>query len=109
MRLADMLKARAEYATKYPDYLVLFKVGDFYESIGDDAKRMGKVCGLTLTYRHSVDDGELAMVGVPAHSVEGYLRKLIVSGLRVALAELVVKPKPVESDPLTEHDSNGQA
>ena len=65
-----------------PQTLLMIRVGDFYEMYHDDAEQANKVLGVTLTQREGVP-----MVGMPYHSVEGYLRRLIVSGCRVAVCE----------------------
>jgi len=70
----------------HPDYVLLFRMGDFYEAFFDDARTLAKVCGVTLTTRRD-EAGDVAMAGVPFHAVEAYLRKLIAAGHKVALAE----------------------
>jgi hypothetical protein len=71
------------FKQQYPDYLMLFRMGDFYEAFHQDAETLHKVAGVALTKR-----GDVAMAGVPFHAVEGYMRKLIAAGHKVAIAEL---------------------
>lgn len=86
----------AQYNTiklKYPDVLLLFRVGDFYETFGDDAKLCSKVLGITLTKRSSGYMDELPLAGFPYHSVDTYLPRLVAAGLRVAICEQMEDPK----------------
>jgi len=78
---------------KYPDVLLLFRVGDFYETFGDDAKLCSKVLGITLTKRSAGYMDELPLAGFPYHSVDTYLPRLVAAGLRVAICEQMEDPK----------------
>ena len=74
---------------KYPDTLVFFRLGDFYETFDDDAKTVARVCDIVLTSRPVGKDHRVPLAGVPYHSVEGYLAKLIEAGHKVAIVEQV--------------------
>ena len=74
---------------KYPDTVVFFRLGDFYETFDDDAKIVAKVCDIVLTSRPVGKDHRVPLAGVPYHSVEGYLAKLIEAGHKVAIVEQV--------------------
>ncbi|NLF15054.1 MAG: DNA mismatch repair protein MutS [Anaerolineaceae bacterium] len=74
---------------QYPDTIVLFRLGDFYETFDDDAKVVAKVCDIVLTSRPVGKDQRVPLAGVPYHSVEGYLARLIQAGHKVAIVEQV--------------------
>ncbi len=78
---------------KYPDAMLLFRVGDFYETFGEDAKKAAQVLGITLTKRGAGSDSETALAGFPHHSLNTYLPKLVKSGLRVAICDQLEDPK----------------
>jgi DNA mismatch repair protein MutS len=76
---------------KYPDALLLFRAGDYYECFSTDAETLYKHLGLTL---HSFDDESLrCSVSFPHHSLDNYLRKLVRAGFRVAVCEQLEYPK----------------
>lgn len=78
---------------KYPDAMLLFRVGDFYETFGTDAIKAAKVLNITLTKRGAGSDSETALAGFPHHSLNTYLPKLVKSGLRVAICDQLEDPK----------------
>lgn len=78
---------------KYPDACLLFRVGDFYETFGEDAVRTSKILGITLTKRGAGSDSETALAGFPHHSINTYLPKLVKAGLRVAICDQLEDPK----------------
>ena len=78
---------------KYPGVLLLFRVGDFYETFGEDAKLCSKVLGITLTKRSAGYMDELPLAGFPYHSVDTYLPRLVAAGLKVAICEQMEDPK----------------
>lgn len=86
-RLPPAMKQYAQFKRQYPDYILLFRMGDFYEMFWEDAKRAAAVLNITLTTRDKNSENPIPMAGVPFHSIEGYLRRLIAAGFRVALAE----------------------
>lgn len=78
---------------KYPDACLLFRVGDFYETFGEDAVRTAKVLGITLTKRGAGSTSETELAGFPHHSLNVYLPKLVKAGLRVAICDQLEDPK----------------
>ncbi len=88
-----LMKQYNEIKTKYPDACLLFRVGDFYETFGEDAIRASKILGIVLTKRGSGSDSETALAGFPHHSLNTYLPKLVKAGLRVAICDQLEDPK----------------
>ncbi|MFY1048204.1 DNA mismatch repair protein MutS [Chryseobacterium sp. GP-SGM7] len=80
---------------KYPDALLLFRVGDFYETFGQDAVRTSQILGIVLTKRAN-GDGHIELAGFPHHSVDSYLPKLVRAGIRVAICDQLEDPKTVK-------------
>ncbi|MDH3322371.1 MAG: DNA mismatch repair protein MutS, partial [Flavobacteriaceae bacterium] len=78
---------------KYPDAMLLFRVGDFYETFGDDAVKAAKILGIVLTKRGAGSETETALAGFPHHSLNTYLPKLVKAGLRVAICDQLEDPK----------------
>ena len=78
---------------KYPDAILLFRVGDFYETFGADAIKASQILGIVLTKRANGSQTELELAGFPYHSVETYLPKLVKAGYRVAICEQLEDPK----------------
>ena len=78
---------------KYPDAMLLFRVGDFYETFGEDAKKAAEVLGIILTKRGAGSDSETALAGFPHHSLNTYLPKLVKAGMRVAICDQLEDPK----------------
>lgn len=78
---------------KYPDAMLLFRVGDFYETFGEDAVKASEVLGIILTKRGAGSESETALAGFPHHSLNTYLPKLVKSGLRVAICDQLEDPK----------------
>ena len=88
------MKQYASVKAKYPDTILLFRMGDFYETFDEDAKTTSKVLGITLTRRGKAGDvGETPLAGFPYHALETYLPKLLKAGLRVAVCEQLEDPK----------------
>jgi DNA mismatch repair protein MutS len=89
-----LMKQYASVKAKYPDTILLFRMGDFYETFDDDARTASKVLGITLTRRGKAGDvGETPLAGFPYHALETYLPKLLKAGLRVAVCEQMEDPK----------------
>ncbi|MFA5297139.1 MAG: DNA mismatch repair protein MutS [Lutibacter sp.] len=78
---------------KYPDAMLLFRVGDFYETFGEDAKKAARVLGIVLTKRGAGSETETALAGFPHHSLNTYLPKLVKAGMRVAICDQLEDPK----------------
>ncbi|WP_367755201.1 DNA mismatch repair protein MutS [Flavobacterium sp. WC2430] len=92
-----LMKQYNDIKRKYPDACLLFRVGDFYETFGDDAVRASKVLGITLTKRGAGSATETALAGFPHHSINTYLPKLVKAGLRVAICDQLEDPKMTKS------------
>jgi DNA mismatch repair protein MutS len=88
-----LMKQYNEIKRKYPDACLLFRVGDFYETFGEDAVRASKILGITLTKRGAGSETETALAGFPHHSINTYLPKLVKAGLRVAICDQLEDPK----------------
>ncbi len=78
---------------KYPDTILLFRMGDFYETFEDDAVITSKVLGITLTKRAHGAAGDVPLAGFPHHALDSYLPKLVRAGYRVAICEQLEDPK----------------
>ena len=89
---------RQYYAMKqrHPDAVLLFRVGDFYETYGDDAVRSSSILGITLTKRSNGAAADVEMAGFPHHAIDVYLPKLVRAGLRVAICEQLEDPKSMK-------------
>ena len=108
---------------KYPDAILLFRVGDFYETFGEDAIIASRVLGITLTKRNNGAASSSELAGFPHHALDTYLHKLVKAGYRVAVCDQLEDPKTVKgivkrgvtemvtpgvaiNDKLLEHNSN---
>jgi DNA mismatch repair protein MutS len=117
MQQHNAIKAR------YPDAILLFRVGDFYETFGQDAVTTSAVLGITLTKRNNGDANSSQLAGFPHHALDTYLHKLVKAGYRVAICDQLEDPKLAKgivkrgvtelvtpgvatSDKLLEHNSN---
>ena len=78
---------------KYPDALLLYRMGDFYETFGEDAKTASRILGITLTKRSHGSPGDVELAGFPYHAIDTYLPKLVRAGQRVAICEQLEDPK----------------
>lgn len=87
------MKQHAEMKKKFPDAILLFRVGDFYETFGDDARKASQILGLTLTRKMAGGGEYTELAGVPHHALEQYLPRLVKAGLRVAICEQLEDPK----------------
>ncbi len=88
-----LMKQYYEAKAKYPDALLLFRVGDFYETFGQDAVKASEILGITLTRRANGSASYVELAGFPHHSVDTYLPKLVKAGQRVAICEQLEDPK----------------
>jgi len=117
MQQHNAIKAR------YPDAILLFRVGDFYETFGQDAVKASAVLGITLTKRNNGDENSSQLAGFPHHALDTYLHKLVKAGYRVAICDQLEDPKQAKgivkrgvtelvtpgvatNDKLLEHNSN---
>jgi DNA mismatch repair protein MutS len=87
-----MMQQYLRIKSEYPDMLLLYRMGDFYELFFDDAKRASKLLDLTLTHRGQSADKPIPMAGVPYHAVENYLARLLKKGESVAICEQIGDP-----------------
>ena len=78
---------------KYPDAILLFRVGDFYETFGADAVKTAGILGITLTKRNGGDPNSSELAGFPHHALDTYLHKLVKAGHRVAICDQLEDPK----------------
>lgn len=90
-----LMKQYNTIKAKYPDAILLFRVGDFYETFGQDAIKTAQILGITLTKRNNGSDN-LELAGFPHHSIDSYLPKLVRAGLRVAICDQLEDPKSVK-------------
>ena len=90
-KVTPLMKQYNSIKAKYPDAMLLFRVGDFYETFGEDAIKAAQVLGITLTYRNNGGD-KLELAGFPHHSVNTYLPKLVKAGMRVAICDQLEAP-----------------
>lgn len=89
-----MMQQFRKIKEQYPDALLLFRCGDFYETYSDDAVRAAKILNITLTKRNNGGKGEdIAMAGFPYHALDTYLPKLVRAGMRVAICDQLEDPK----------------
>ena len=88
-----LMKQYNQIKSKYPDALLLFRVGDFYETFGQDAVRASKILGILLTKRGAGSTSETELAGFPHHSLNTYLPKLVRAGCRVAICDQLEDPK----------------
>ncbi|AJH13794.1 DNA mismatch repair protein MutS [Myroides profundi] len=92
-----LMKQYNDIKAKYPDACLLFRVGDFYETFGEDAVRASKILGITLTKRSAGTASETELAGFPHHSINVYLPKLVKAGLRVAICDQLEDPKTTKT------------
>ncbi len=83
--------------SRHPDTILLFRMGDFYETFGDDAKEVHAVLGITLTKRSNGAAADVALAGFPHHALDTYLPKLVRAGYRVAICEQLEDPKQAKN------------
>src|SRR4028119_1963056 len=88
-----MMQQHRAIKSKYPDAILLFRVGDFYETFGEDAIIASKVLGITLTKRNNGAAVSTELAGFPHHSLDTYLHKLVKAGYRVAVCDQREDPK----------------
>src|SRR3989337_879882 len=118
-----MMQQHRAIKQKYPDAILLFRVGDFYETFGQDAVISSSVLGITLTKRNNGAASSSELAGFPHHALETYLHKLVKAGYRVAVCDQLEDPKAAKgivkrgvtemvtpgtttNDKLLEHGSN---
>ena len=92
-----LMKQYNAIKAKYPDALLLFRVGDFYETFGEDAIKTAGILGIILTKRGAGSESEIELAGFPYHSINTYLPKLVKAGERVAICDQLEDPKQTKT------------
>lgn len=92
-----LMKQYYEIKDKHPDAILLFRVGDFYETFSDDAIRASEILGITLTKRANGSASYVELAGFPYHAIDTYLPKLVRAGIRVAICEQLEDPKKTKT------------
>ena len=93
--LTPMMKQFRDIKTQYPDAMLLFRCGDFYETYAEDALKASKILNITLTHRSNGGTSAaqpMEMAGFPFHALDTYLPKLVRAGLRVAICDQLEDP-----------------
>lgn len=88
-----MLKQYFEIKARYPDTILLYRVGDFYETFGEDAIKTSKILGIVLTRKASGNGTFTELAGIPHHAIDNYLPKLVSAGMKVAVCDQLEDPK----------------
>ncbi|WP_229130405.1 DNA mismatch repair protein MutS [Ancylomarina sp. 16SWW S1-10-2] len=92
-----LMKQYYKIKDQHPDAILLFRVGDFYETFSDDAIRTSEICGITLTKRANGSATYVELAGFPHHAIDTYLPKLVRAGMRVAICEQLEDPKKTKN------------
>ncbi len=92
-KITPMLKQFLDIKEKHPDKILLFRMGDFYETFFDDAKIVSKILGITLTARDKKAEQPVPLAGFPHHALENYLDKLVKRGRKVVICEQLEDPR----------------
>ncbi|MHA1707826.1 MAG: DNA mismatch repair protein MutS [Candidatus Heimdallarchaeaceae archaeon] len=91
-KLTPMMQQWREIKNKYPEYIIFFRAGDFYECFNEDAKIASEVLNITLTAR-TVGEKKFPLAGVPYHAVDSYIAKMVQNGYKIAVVEQLEDPK----------------
>ncbi len=94
-RITPLMEQYNEFKAKYAEAILLFRVGDFYETFGADAILTSNILGITLTARNN-GSSKIELAGFPYHSLDSYLPKLVRAGYRVAICDQLEKPSPLK-------------
>ncbi|MFA4823712.1 MAG: DNA mismatch repair protein MutS [Methanoregula sp.] len=92
-RLTPVMRQYRELKEKFADTVLLFRIGDFYETFEEDAKIISRELEIVLTSRSKIGDNPIPLAGVPYHAIDGYIAKLISKGYKVAICDQVEDPK----------------
>src|SRR5688572_31066063 len=92
-----LMKQYNAIKAKYPDALLLFRVGDFYETFNEDAVKTARILGIVLTKRSNGSASETELAGFPYHALDTYLPKLVRAGQRVAICDQLEDPKTTKT------------
>ena len=91
-KVTPMMQQYLQIKERYRDAILFFRLGDFYEMFFEDAQTAAKILDIALTSRNKTDDGSVPLCGVPYHSAEPYIQKLLEAGHKVAVCEQVEDP-----------------
>ena len=91
--LTPLMRQYYKIKARHPNAILLFRMGDFYETFEDDARTISQILGITLTKRSSGAATEVPLAGFPYHALDTYLPKLVQAGMRVAICEQLEDPK----------------
>ena len=86
-QITPLMKQYLDIKSQYPDTLLFFRMGDFYELFFEDAKKVSSLLELTLTKRGNIKGEPIPMAGIPYHAVDGYLSRLIKQGVSAVICE----------------------
>ena len=92
-KITPLMQQYFQVKAKHPEAVLLFRVGDFYETFGEDAVRASQALGIVLTKRNN-GGSDIELAGFPHHSLDTYLPRLVRAGFRVAICEQLEKPSP---------------
>ncbi len=92
-KLTPLMEQYLQIKDQYRDMILLYRMGDFYETFFDDAKVISRVLGIALTKRSHGKGGDAPLAGFPYHALDNYLPKLVQAGYKVAICEQVEDPK----------------
>src|SRR5579864_3193328 len=92
-KMTPLMKQYNSIKAKYPETILFFRMGDFFETFGEDAITTSKVTGIVLTKRGNGSASEIELAGFPHHQLDAYLPKMIRAGFRVAVCEQLEDPK----------------
>ncbi|MCK5024933.1 MAG: DNA mismatch repair protein MutS, partial [Thermoplasmata archaeon] len=88
-----MMKQYKSIKSQYPGTVIFFRMGDFYETFGDDAVITARVLDITLTSRGKMKGEKVPLAGIPYHALDTYLHRMVKAGHKVAICEQVEDPK----------------
>ena len=94
IKLTPAMQQYVDLKKQHPDCVLFFRLGDFYEVFWEDAQLCSKLLDLVLTAKSKTSDNPIPMAGMPYHSIDKYIAKLIKAGYKVALADQMTEPKP---------------
>ena len=94
MAKTPLMDQYKEIKEGYKDCLLFYRLGDFYEVFWEDAQLCSKLLDLVLTAKSKTSDNPIPMAGMPYHSIDKYIDKLIKAGYKVAIADQMTEPKP---------------
>ncbi|MGH7926249.1 MAG: DNA mismatch repair protein MutS, partial [Candidatus Binatia bacterium] len=93
IKITPMMQQYLQIKERYRDSILFFRLGDFYEMFFEDAETAARILDIALTSRNKSDNGSVPLCGVPYHSAEPYIQKLLRAGHKVAVCEQVEDPR----------------